>query len=560
MRALALLVVCLSAPAGLAQPGAFALGGAGSESGTAVDVAPDGAVAVGGTYVQGFDLDAGETTLPSAAFDNGFLAVYEADGALRFAVPLLSGGADDVYDVAFTSTGDVAVLGQAGEALDLDPGAGETIIEAPGFEVRVYLAVYTSAGALRYGVGLPGVTFVQEGALAADDDGNVYVGATLDGTLDLDPGAGEATVSGVNDGLLVSYDAAGAFRFGFALGPGTLFVRGLDVAGDRVALAASLSGTVDADPGAAVREVESNGSLDVFVATFTTSGNLASAFAIGTSGADTARDVAIDADGRLAVVAQIQSPTDVDPGVGERIIGTEGGELLGAYLLASYDADLSVRYATNLASVVPGGVAIRDGDVVYAASAPTGDFDVDPSDGTTVVSTTDGYDGLVVALDGAGALRWANTVAGSGGGDNALALALAADGSVIATGRFSDSVTLAEGQGLTATGGYDIFVTSYGPSGDLRGTSLTDGASHPTVDDPRLVVWPNPSSGLARVRLVGVSSPARLEVIDALGRVLAGIHQARAGDVVLPPLPAGVYTVRASAGREVVSARLVVAR
>ena len=82
-----------------------------------------------------------------------------------------------------------------------------------------------------------------------------------------------------------------------------------------------------------------------------------------------------------------------------------------------------------------------------------------------------------------------------------------------------------------------------------------------------LSVHPNPSGGRAEVVLsLAEAKSVRVSVVDARGREVAVLHDgpARSGEqrlaVDTTSWPAGVYVVRAAAGQQSASARLVVAR
>ncbi|UOQ75106.1 T9SS type A sorting domain-containing protein [Hymenobacter cellulosilyticus] len=62
---------------------------------------------------------------------------------------------------------------------------------------------------------------------------------------------------------------------------------------------------------------------------------------------------------------------------------------------------------------------------------------------------------------------------------------------------------------------------------------------------PQLTVWPNPLR--EKLQVTGLAPGQRVEILDALGRVMAGGIMPLAGPLSLPlpvPLPAGVYIVR----------------
>ena len=567
VRALALFAFA-SLPA-LAQPAPFSFGGPQEDVARSIDVAPGGAFAVGGTTFGGYDPDPGpgDATVRSGGSRDGFAAVYGPDGALRFVVPIGPPGPsaiDEVFSVALGPSGELAVAGQVGEAVDLDPGPGQSLVEAPGFAVYVFLAVYEPDGALRYGFAIPGFDFEQRAYVGFDDDGNAYLLGSVSNPADLDPGDGEAIVDGFRSATLASYTPAGAFRWGFAIEGAQYRARGLAVAGDRVAITGNLiSGAVDIDPGPAVREIEGAAISDWLTATYTTSGALAAAFVVGGSAFGGVTGVALDADGSVALAGTIDRDADFDPGAGTTTLPGSGNGTAGLGAIAVYNPYLSLRQAFSVGTARPGGVALAGGRLVWTGHIED-PLDADPGPGTTTVTPTAGYDVVTVSLDRDGALEWASPILGPGRGDNGLGVALDGQGNTYVAGRFSGEVDADPGAGVVtlASAGafdYDVYAVAYDPSGALAARPT------PTQDRPAslstLTVGPSPAQGSARVRLTGAASAARVDVFDALGRRVAVLHDGPVGadglTVATPRLAPGVYTVAASTGAR---ARLVVVR
>ena len=147
----------------------------------------------------------------------------------------------------------------------------------------------------------------------------------MSAATDLDLGAGQAVVDGFRSATLASYEPGGAFRWGFAVEGAQYRARGLAVANGRVAITGDLiSGTVDVDPSAAVREIEGVAVSDWLTATYTTDGALASAFVVGGSAFGGVADIDLDADGSVALVGTIDRNADFDPGDGEAIPAGRG--------------------------------------------------------------------------------------------------------------------------------------------------------------------------------------------------------------------------------------------
>ena len=560
--ALAVMLICAAAAA--AQPAPFAFGGPQADVGVAVDALADGTFAIGGTTFGGYDPDpsGADATVPGGGAQDGFAAVYGPDGAFRFAVPIGPPGpsaADAVFDVALGSDGSLIVVGQVGETVDLDPGPGVATVEAPGLAVHVFLAAYSASGEFRWGFALPGLDFSLGAYVDVGEDGAVYLAASASSPTDLDPGPGETIVDGFRSATLASYTASGDFRWGFALEGAQCRARGLSVAGERVALTGNLiSGAVDVDPGPAERLLEDpdNRPSAWLTATYTTDGELASAFVVGGSNFGGVQGVALGDAGGVALVGSIDRAADFDPGPGTRTIEDTGGSN-GTGVVASYEADGTLRFAYGLGSALPRGVSV-EGDRLSWTGFFGEAFDADPGPATRIVTPEAGLDIVTVGLTPAGGFRWASPITGSGTGDNGLAVALAS-GRTYITGRFSDTVDADPGPATVelASGGrfdYDVLAVAYDDRGDLA--ALPTAAEPPAVS-LALSVAPNPSaSGAAVVRVEHARGPLRLSVYDALGRLVATPQVGRA----LPPLAPGVYMIRAETAAGVASARFIVAR
>ena len=571
MRRSALALALLSSAAA-AQPAPFSFGGASEDFGFAVDVGPDGSFAVAGSTFGGYDPDpgAGDATVPSGGNEDGFAAVYGPDGAFRFVVPFGPPGpsaVDEAFDVALSPSGDVAVAGYVGETLDLDPGPGETLIEAPGLAVYVFVAVYAPDGTLRYGFTLPGLRFDRGAHVAYDDDGVLYLAATANNPVDLDPGPGETVVDGsLSTPVLASYGADGALRWGFGLDGSQCPVEGVDATAGRVALACSLiSGALDVDPGPAVQELDSDANISWVAALYAAAdGALASAFVVGGSQSfGGVGDVALDGAGGVALVGAIDREADFDPGAGELVVGTAGEREAG--VVAAYDADGTPRFAAALGPMLPRAVD-TDGDRVVYTGSLGGAYDADPGPGQVTVLPGAPFEATTVSLTSDGAFEWASTVAGPGNGDNGLDVALGTDGRAVVVGRFSDTVDADPGSGeaLLSSGSrfnVDVFVVAYGRDGGLAAAPTDTDATPPGATALR--VWPNPSAGGARILWDGAAVSARVSVVDALGREVTVLHQGpvtRGLDLRLPALAPGLYVVRAASSGGVASTRVSVVR
>ena len=568
-RAFALTLALACSSAALAQPAPFGFGGPSADAAFAIDALADGTFAVGGTTFGGYDPDpsGADATVPGGGSQDGFAAVYGPDGAFRFVVPIGPPGpsaVDDVYDVALGPDGSLVVVGQVGERVDLDPGPGTFVLEAPGLAVDVFVAAYGPGGAFRWGFAIPGLDFEQRAHVEVGTDGAVYLAASVSRPADLDPGPGKAIVDGFRSATLASYTADGDFRWGFALQGAQYRARGIAVTADRVALAGDLiSGGVDVDPGPGEVIVDAPGVSSWLAASYTTDGSLVGAFAVGGSNFGGVADLALGLDGGVALVGTIDRDADFDPGAGELLVEHTGGSG-GTGVVASYAADGTPRFAYGMGGVQPRGVALEGNRLVWTGHFADA-FDPDPGAGDATLTPVAGFDMVTVGLRRSGRFEWAAPITGPGTGDNGLDVALAG-GRTFASGRFSGTVDADPGAGevvLSSRSGFDFdaLVVAYTPTGDLAALP-TRAETAPGSGAVALRVGPSPARGSASV-WVRAPREVRVEVVDALGRVVTVLHAGRiAGErrLAVPRLAPGAYRVRAWSGGEVASVPLVIVR
>ena len=223
-----------------------------------LDVAPDGGWVLSlalGRYESAVLDPLGEAPRLTVAdsLDWGVLARYDADGRLRFDVPLPG---VDPSAVAATADGGVWLAGSTLEATDLDPhGGGRPFAPAPGEERAGFVARYDAAGHLMGLVHL-GPFGVGPSALAALPDGGAVAVFSVPPDFRPDPATGGAwyTAEVVNwgiDSLVVTrWTASAAPVWSRRLGVGQ--EGAVAVVGELLAVAAGVEGEVALGPGFAL--------------------------------------------------------------------------------------------------------------------------------------------------------------------------------------------------------------------------------------------------------------------------------------------------------------------
>jgi hypothetical protein len=359
-----------------------------------------------------------------------------------------------------------------------------------------------------------------------DSDGSTVVAGIFSATADFDPSrSGESllTSAGESDAFVAKYAADGKLIFAkrFGGGAGEIddrhlfsplqqtvgevinnsgpeqkgageYVSNLSVGADNsIYIAGSFLGTADFDPGPGEFNIRSKGYEDIYVLKLDGAGNFIWAKTFGGEFEDTAKSLAVDANGSIFVTGRFTRSGDFNP--------TRTGVLT---LNALGRDDIFVMQLSGAGKIVWaerfGGEEVeydlRDSGEDIALDAEgnlyiTGTFadrkvDFDPGDGEARLTSNGDTDTFLLKLTGAGKFVWASHVGGDhldGGND----IAIAPDGSIYTAGYFSREANLDPGPGT------EIFVAN--PSDDIQGAEMDIYLSHLRSDGS--LIWARQLSG-----------------------------------------------------------------
>lgn len=561
------LVGLLTTPSSAYAQFAINIGGLQADQGRAI-AADDN----GNTYVTGFfnatvDFDPGIGVVErTATTENVFIASYDMSGAFRYVVTFQGEG----YGIAVDGNGNVFATGRFSGMIDVDPGPGEEILNST--DGRVFVVSYDPDGELRFGfaVGGNGPTIEWGSAITTDSAGNIYVTGIYSDADDFDPDGDNDPLpfNGISDVFVASYSNTGTYRYAFGFG-GTSSDHSYGITTDDAGntyVTGGYRGMVDFDPRASETVLTSNGSLDLYVASYAGAGELR--YVIGAGGAfdDVGNGIAIDADGNSFVTGALRDSADFDPGIGELWLKSEGNEDM---FLASYSSAGALRFAFRIGSPNPAqgtGVATDALGRVYITGFYRQETDFDPGDGVEMLP--DGLNTFVASYYNDGRFRYAYNFpdTNTDSSDEGAGIAVDASGRTYVVGTFGGPNDFAPGPDVvevSAVGSSDVFVTTFSASttnvspDDLKPSSLA-------VSAP----WPNPSNGVAQFELVvGETQQIRAELFDVLGRSVAVVADRRfvAGQpstisVPTSELPGGLYLIRVTGRNTMRMVQLVVAR
>ncbi|MCB9165370.1 MAG: hypothetical protein H6592_13235 [Flavobacteriales bacterium] len=387
--------------------------------------------------------------------------------------------------------------------MDLDPGPGSTMVSCPG-STAAWVAKYDAAGIFSWGFALGNVGQVSARGLVEDENGYLHVVGYFDGSVDLDPDAGQMIVTSAGDWDIwyLVLDANGSFIRGGRIG-GTDQQYPTDIGKDgngSIWLSGVLNGPADMDPGPGTSFLSGSEDNDAFIARYDLEGTLAWAYPI--PGVPYLAPDSTTGDVYVTTGSQTDWMTtqDLDPGTGLLPPLTEGepsadymallkldmnGELVWASIQRGH-ADLNAWDNKGLAIEVD-----QQGNVYWAGSF-INDFNAYPGNDLTLDAPGTSSDGFLVKYSSTGSLIWEKRFGAANAFDHCSEILIGENGMVWVAGSFQGSAEVNSGGPsvqITSSGGYDIFLVAFDPSGELVWYGSVGGEA----DDgtPNLTAGPN---------------------------------------------------------------------
>lgn len=263
----------------------FTMGGPGPDRARAVSVDGSGNVYVAGRF-QGTGTFGG-TMLTSAGDDDIFISSFNGNGGFRWALAEGGTGTDRAWGVTTDGANSVFVTGLFSGTATF---SGNQITSTGGEDI--FVAHYSSTGALQWVQGAGGLTDDLGWDVAADATGNVFVSGFYADSASF--AGNDVTSNGANDIFVARYNVLGNFIWVRSAG-GTSNDQGVGVALDG---ASNVLVTGFFATSATFGSVTINGVNDeAFFAKYDATGNLTWALSGGGSGDDLGIDITADASG-----------------------------------------------------------------------------------------------------------------------------------------------------------------------------------------------------------------------------------------------------------------------
>jgi hypothetical protein len=279
--------------------------------------------ASGNAYVTG-DFEGTVDFNPGAGVENhtangsldAFLSKFDPSGTFLWAKTWGGSVDDHGRSVTVDGSGNAYVTGQFQGSADFNPGAGVDNHASNG-SYDAFLSKFDSSGNFSWAKTWGGSNAEDGLGVAVDSSGSVYATGYFELTVDFDPGSGvdNHTSNGFRDTYLSKFDSSGGFLWAKTWGGSSTdgsYGLAVDSSGS-VYVTGEFRETVDFDPGSGVDNHISNGSCDVFLSKFDSSGGFLLAKVWGGTDWDEGYGVATDGSGNVLVTGYFGGTVDFDP-------------------------------------------------------------------------------------------------------------------------------------------------------------------------------------------------------------------------------------------------------
>jgi hypothetical protein len=313
-------------------------------------------------------------------------------------------------------------------------------------------------------------------AMAADDDGNIYVFGGFSGVVDYYPGTNRSILNtnSSNELILAKYDSNhNLVWINVFDGLSNNYANdiALDASGN-ILICGSFVKSMDMDPGpnqSILTSVTYNNADGFFAKYNAQNGSLIWAKAIGGSSVDNAHAIAADQQNNIYLTGAFSDTIDMDPSASSSLL-IATGNYQDPYL-ARYDSNGNISWAFSLyGSSLPGygrDVEISPDNAVVLGGVFNNTVDFDPSSSSAQLSTTGNLDAFVAKYSLSGAYQWAIKY-GSTSEDYLNGLVVGADGQIYTTGYFQSTADFDPSNSthsITSNGNKDVYLANYDSSG-----------------------------------------------------------------------------------------------
>ena len=382
---------------------------------------------------------------------------------------------DEGYSLAVDDSGNVLTTGIFKGTADFNPNSGVYNLTAMG-QADIFVTKIDSAGNFKWAYRMGCNNYNQQGTVATDQQGNVYVCGSFDGTATIGPYTMPAYTM---NSFVCKLGPQGNFLWAkqFGAGDNTGVAVAVDLS-NNVYVIGTFSGTVDFNPGSGVFNLTQTGyGWNSFICKLNSQGNFvwAKQFVSQTHSTNDIRSIAIGPGNNVLTSGLFQDTVDFNPGSGTFNLisnGVPSSSDNWDVFISKLDSAGNFVWAKQLGGQEReqnGAITVDDSGNVYSTGQFEGTVDFNPGNSTFNLTSAGQWDVYVSKLDSAGNFVWAKKMGGSSY-DMGTGIAVDKEQQVYITGWFQMTGDYDPGPGvqnLSTTIGQDIFLCKLKKQGNL---------------------------------------------------------------------------------------------
>jgi len=410
--------------------------------------------------------------------------------------------------------GNVYFAGSFGDKLDIDPAPTDSnFLYTEAFN-DAFVIKLDKDGKLIWGKQLSGNQNEDIKSIQVDKQYNVYVTGGFTGNIDCDlnnPGSHVLNTSSAEDIFIAKFDISGNFVFAKSIsGPSDKYAYSVktDLA-HNIYLASYFRNTVDANPGAGIDSIKSNGLMDILLTKLDASGNYLWSRHVGGTGDDLATSLDVNpTTGSIYLVGFFSSTVDFNPSLPGTSVLTSSS--VTDFFLMKYDSNGNFNYVKKWGGKGQDNaqnVALDELGNLFITGYISNTVDFNPAGKSFPLTSAGNFDAFILKTDTLGNFRWAKRLGGFGN-DWGMAVNPDGAGNVFALGTFSFTADMGDnGIALTSVDGYDIYMFKSAIT-----TDIPEAKSYSEVQ-----LYPNPTTGMALIDLKTEYRQITVKVRTVLG-------------------------------------------
>ncbi len=391
---------------------------------------------------------------------------------LEWAKQMSGSSSESGTAMAMDSSGNIYTIGSFYQTVDFDPSAVTFTLTSNGAS-DIFIIKLDAQGNFLWAKQIGGADYDYPGNIAVDAFGNVLVGGTFRGTVDLNPGAGQFTVTAVGqEAFLLKLDTNGNFMWAKHWGGNSsstannINAIALDSSGN-INIGGSFEGKNDLNPGTETFNVSPSGAGDAYILKLDANGEFLWAVAFGGNvfnQIDKVSALALDGSGNIVASGPFYGSVEV-------FNLKDGGNF---YVKLDGSGNLIwAKQTDGSESVITNSLKLDETGNAYIVGRFGGTRDFDPGPEVFNVTCSSGYyDIFILKLNASGNFVWAKGFGGSAflGGDSGNSIVLDNQGYLYTTGSYVGAGDFNPGVGeliLTPVGFVDMFISKFDTAGNF---------------------------------------------------------------------------------------------